>query len=124
MPDTHESLHEFIRAHRPAEGQGYSPAVRSRVVRYVRSRRAAGLTWTALSQEVGLSTTTLSNWCRDAHDTPLPQEPAFLPVHISTAPTPPPPAPAPVQLSLTSPNGWRVDGLDLASLAQLLPVLS
>jgi len=122
MSDSAKSIHKFVRTHRPTEGQGYSSAVRARVVRYVRPRRASGQTWTALSLEVGLSTTTLIQWCRDEQDEPQAEAPTFLPVHI--APTPPPPAPAPVRLSLTSPNGWRVDGLDLASLAQLLPVLS
>ena len=123
MSDSAKSIHQFVRDHRPPGGQSYSSAVRSRVVRYVRPRRASGQTWTALALEVGLSTTTLIQWCREDQDESQAEEPTFLPVHITTAPTPPP-APAAVRLSLTSPNGWRVDGLDLASLAQLLPVLS
>lgn len=118
MPDTSETIQRFVRAHRPPEGQGYAPAVRTRVVRYVRRRRADGLTWAALAPEVGLSTTTLSNWLRDSqHD----DEPAFLPVQLAP---PPPPQPVPVPLSLTSPNGWRIDGLDIHDIAQLIAVLS
>ncbi len=99
MPDTRQSIHEFIRAHRPAEGQGYSPAVRARVVRYVRPRRAAGLTWTALALEVGLSTT-LRNWGRDTHNATQPPLPAFLPVHITPTPSPP----LPVGMAVCSPR--------------------
>ena len=114
MPDTSKTIQRFVRDHRPPDGQGYAPAVRARVVRYVRRRRADGLTWAALVPEVGLSTTTLSNWLRDSNDD---DTPAFLLVHLA----PPPPVVAP--LSLTSPNGWCIDGLDLHDIAQLIPVL-
>lgn len=124
MPETSATIQELVRAQSPLQGQGYPPAVRARVVRYVRRRRAAGLTWTALALEVGLSTTTLSNWSRDSLSDPEPSESAFLPVRITPTPPATPPAPASATLSLTSPTGWRIDGLDLPSLTQLLPALS
>ena len=115
MPDTARELRALLDEHRAyATHAGYPQSVRSRVGAYVRQRRQAGVLWVTLSDELGVSTTALSNWMKIA-------PPTFLPVP-HTPPTPPP-APRPA-LTLTSPNGWRVDGLTLEQIAALMGAMA
>jgi hypothetical protein len=82
-------------------------------VDYGRRRRSEGATVKAICQELGLRHWTLHKWLRSAQE-------RFLPVKVKKAPVPTrsiPGAGAPV---LTTPGGYRVDGLHVDELLFLL----
>jgi hypothetical protein len=90
MPETESALRALIDRHRGDIGHGgYPPEVRVRVSAYVRPYRQQGIPWSVLSEALGVSGTTLSNWLKQS-DTDVP---AFLPVPIASPPPQrPPPA--------------------------------
>jgi len=121
------TLRHDLAAHAAAHpGAGYPPHLRDRAVRSVLALRAAGATWLRVSAEVGLSTTTLRQWSARPN-----ANASFLPVVVSPegqgdasetslAVSATRANPAPQTFSLWSPRGFRVDGLELAHLTQLL----
>ena len=113
MADTAQDLWSLIERHRNKvqKNGGYPAEVRQRVGAYARQRRQAGARWSELAAELGISSTTMSNWMRA-----LPPEPTFLPVHINT----PTPSTSPQPLTVTSPGGWRIDGLSFGQLSELM----
>ncbi len=115
MADTVQDLRSLIERHRNKvqKNAGYPEPVRQRVGAYARRRRQAGARWSELAAELGISSTTMSNWMRA-----LPPEPTFLPVPVST-PTPPPQQ----FVTVTSPGGWRIDGLSFSQLAEMMAVM-
>jgi hypothetical protein len=86
-------------------------AVRHEVLTYARARRAAGASWAAIARAVGVSVGSLRNWAR----TPPPPR-TLVPVAVA------PLAAAPA-LVVVSPTGYRVEGLDLATVTTLLRAL-
>jgi transposase-like protein len=100
----------------------YTAAERTKYARRARQLiESSGLTMPAIARELGLCESTLYNWLRRE------SEGGFLPVSIvpeahaviDVACTPP--ACLPV---LVAPGGYRVEGLDVASIALLLRQLS
>lgn len=114
MADTAQDLRSLIERHRDKvqKNAGYPEPVRQRVGAYARRRRQAGARWSELTAELGISSTTMSNWMRA-----LPPEPTFLPVPVSTPPAPP------QFLTVTSPAGWRIDGLSFSQLTEMMAVM-
>jgi hypothetical protein len=116
-----DDIRALIRAHRPTDPSvGYPDAVRRTVASYARECRAQGQQWTTISAVVGVSATTIQNWCK--------QKPEFLPVTL-LEPEPESPilavsTPAPAQgLVLHTPQGFRLEGLDLQQALVLLKAL-
>jgi transposase-like protein len=93
-------------------GRRYPPAVRQLAVEYFRRRRAAGATLASISRELGVKRHTLVGWT--AAPEVAAEAPRFVPVHVV--------ADAPVELGIVvhGPGGLRVEGLDLAGVAELL----
>lgn len=116
MPDIRSDLreaHALIAANRPAAARdGFPAEVRLRVTAVVAAALKGGLNLAAIATSLTISAPTLRKWLARAPSTEL----TFRPVAVD----PPPSAPAPTSLTLTSPTGWRVEGLDLDSLAVLL----
>jgi hypothetical protein len=73
------------------------------VVGLARAGRGAGVSLKRLATELGLPPYTLVRWLRRAPRRSLRR------VTVPAAPLPPPPA-----LVLVTPEGWRVEGLDVA----------
>ena len=94
--------------------QAYPADIRQRVVAYTQTRRARGESWRRIGRSVGLRAETVRRWCAEA--TPGPTT-ALVPVEVSDAARASTPAPGPV---LVSPGGWRVEGLSLAEVAELV----
>jgi hypothetical protein len=93
---------------------GYPPKLRAQVGAYARAKRAEGLTWRAIAEEVGLSRTAVATWAKEA----APQGASRLvPVVLVEEPQEGTP------LSLVSPHGFRLEGLSLQQAAQLLGLL-
>ena len=87
--------------------------IRARVVAYARQERAAGQSWARIARTVGLSAGALKNWSR----TP-PAARTLVPVEVAATATMPP-----MPLVVVSPDGYRVEGLDLATASALLRAL-
>ncbi|MFT4978171.1 MAG: hypothetical protein ACI8S6_004079 [Myxococcota bacterium] len=115
MPETESALRALLARHRGDTGNGgYPPEVRARVSAYVRPYRQQGIPWSVLSEALGVSGTTLSNWLKQS-DTDVP---AFLPVPIAS---PPPRRPPPARtFTLSAPNGWRFHGLTIDDITVLM----
>lgn len=110
--ETLESMRALLKANRPRSWNlGYPPAVRARVRTYIAARRAAGGTPTAIATELGLSRQSVMGWTVGAASAPV-----FVPVEVVLEPH----SAAPPALVLVSPRGYRVEGLDAASIGALL----
>ena len=96
------------RAGRRGAGLRYPAAVRAQGAAYLAARRAAGATVSAVTRELGIRRHTLQGWAR-----PRAQEaPRFVPVSVVEEPA--------GRIVVHGPGGVRVEGLDVASLAELL----
>jgi hypothetical protein len=124
--DTATDVRALLRANRPkAWAQGYPAAVRDRVCTYVAERRAVGATVGMVAAELGLSRHSVLAWTEArqtrGHLRPVevvadPEPPTGVAPQASVARAPPLPV-------LISPNGYRVEGLDVGALAALLAVV-
>lgn len=95
----------------------YPDALRDQTLAWVRARTREGCSQGAIARALGLPQTTLSRWTSGSNpETPEPtlpaSEPAFRPVQCIGVSNP--------GLTLHTPNGYRVEGLDLPALAELL----
>ncbi len=129
MPASTPALRHLIASHRPRRARdGYPDHVRHEVVRHVSRLRRAGRPLTALSRDLGLPAPTLRRWLVGDED-----RDGFVPVVLSdsehpceqTGPTvlDAEPMDSGRHLSLVTPGGYRVLGLDIDALRQLLTVL-
>jgi hypothetical protein len=82
----------------------YPPDLVAQVRAHVEACRAAGVTMAQISADLGVSLDTLYRWRRDA--------PGFRQVEVV--------AEAASSFTVHGPRGLRIEGLDLASLADLL----
>jgi len=80
-------------------------------VEYFRRRRAAGTSLAAISRELGVKRHTLVGWTAAPE---VPAAPRFVPVSVVAD------APAASKVVVHGPGGVRVEGLDLAGVAELL----
>ena len=93
-----ESIRRALRARRK---QRYSPELKTQIIAYVAARRAAGDSQSTVSAALGVKWSTLRRWLSRTSST------ALVPVQVRevaawTSPT----------LSLVTPSGYRLDGLD------------
>jgi hypothetical protein len=95
------------RAGRRGPGRRYPADVRRRGAAYLRARQAAGAPLSAVVRELGVRRETLVSWAA-----PLEPTPRFVPVAVIDAPAGP--------IVVHGPGGVRIEGLDLATLADLL----
>jgi hypothetical protein len=90
----------------------YPARVREAVVALARTRLGQGQSLARVARGVGLSFPTLTTWLAG------PAEPALRPVTLAPAPQPVATPPGPVVL--VTPEGFRVEGLDGATLVAVL----
>jgi hypothetical protein len=115
MTTADELRHLVLSTARSGPGRGLDPSLRSRLLSYVASRRAAGASWASLGAELGLAGRTLARW---STATPSDAVVPFRPVHVQ------PPAPTLSPFVLRGPHGVVVEGLSLDDLSDLLRRLS
>lgn len=110
-----ESASEFRRAvaarNRDAGGRRrFGADLRSRAVALAEAARREGRTWESIASELEVSSTLLQKWCRDRSESP------FVRVEVDEA--------AAVAVGgavrVSTPGGYVVEGLDVASAAELL----
>lgn len=118
------SIRALLMARRPKSWSlGYPPDVRQRTAAYVTARRAAGVRPDAIATELGISRHSVLAWSRAAEEA---RRLDLVPVVMTAGPPPLPgaasaPAPSVVPSPvLVSPRGFRVEGLDVATLGALL----
>ena len=94
----------------------YPAELKALAVDHARQAQATGRNLAAVAKELGLSDQTLRTWIEAEHGGGL------RPVVIQPDPEEPPPITAGVPV-LVTPEGFRVEGLDLAQLTSLLRTL-
>ena len=99
-------------------GSNYPASLKQRVITYAHEARAHGQTWEAISQSLGLSSVTLWRWNRREAE---PSSGSFRPVAITDSSAKPSPD---ATLVLITPNGFRLEGLELKAAEQLLRSLA
>jgi len=121
---------KLISRTRPTSNQaGYRASVRSEIVALAQHLLAQGATANSVASEIGLAGSTVRSWLKSA----AVAGPAFVPVVVAepdpgftAAPSPPraPPTPGPTGLTLISPRGFRLEGLDIDDAVTALLRLS
>jgi transposase-like protein len=92
-------------------GRPYPAHLRAAVLAHAEQRRRAGVSLEAFAAEIGLATTTLRKWMRNALAA---AHPAFCEVEIVPAPAPP------SALVVHGPAGLRIEGATIADVAELV----
>lgn len=87
----------------------YTPQMRAQAVSYAQRRLAAGVGLALIARELGVGAPTLKTWL-GAEEVPA----TFRTVQVENAPLTRP------ALVLHGPAGLRIEGLDIAALAELL----
>lgn len=102
---------------RPRPGEPLcSDEEKAQIVAEIRRRHEReGISVQGLAEEFGISATSYSNWSKQFPPAPMMRPVEILPVL--------PPA-CPVSRVLISPQGYRVEGLAVAEIAQLLRLLA
>lgn len=103
---------EVRRAGPRGAGRRYPPAARRLAVEYFRRRRAAGTSVEAISRELGVKRHTLVGWTAAARE--VATTPLFVPVNVVADAT------TKSRIVVHGSAGVRVEGLDLAGVAELL----
>jgi hypothetical protein len=89
----------------------YTSALRRRALAFAEQRRRSGVPVAAIARELGLRPRLLRLWLKGPHATPRLRR-----VTMERS-TPPPASTVP---TLVTPQGFRIEGLDIAGLAALL----
>ena len=93
-------------------GVRYPEDLQQEAVSYAKARRQRGDSLLAISRDLGVPYVTLSRWFQRAHD------PEFRRVEI--VPSGPSAMGSAAGVTITTPSGIRIEGLDLESLIALL----
>jgi len=96
------------RAGRRGPGRRYPPDLRRRGAEYLRARQAAGAPLSAVVRELGVRRETLAGWAAPAE---AETSPRFVPVSVIEEPS---------RIVVRGPGGVRIEGLDVAGVADLL----
>lgn len=110
-----KELLAVLAAHPRGRDGGYGPEVRAAAASYGLACREAGQTWETLARGLPVSSTAIRRWMREAS----PAAPRGALVEVVSDSEAPPPA-APPMLSLVSPGGYRLEGLDVETALLLL----
>ena len=105
-------VQEIIRGAEPGRCR-YPQDLREAVVVYARRRRSEGVKVKGVCRELGLHYKTLRKWLRSEQE-------RFLPVKVKEEIDPPKSVPMTGTPVLTTPRGYRVDGLHVEELLILL----
>lgn len=96
-------------------GDPFPDDLRRALARWAAQERTAGRTWSQISDQVGVSSTSVRNWIED-----LSRSGGFHQLEVVDGSAESAPA---VELQLTTPNGYVVTGSSVEQLLSLLLVL-
>ena len=124
MADTEQSLRAALELARPhRRPHGFPVALRMRVAKWALSQQASGVGKTALAKRLGVATKSLGDWLELLTPARVRDDkPRFLPVVIAPE-MPRSPSRQAEEIVVHSPCGYRVAGLKLDELLQVLQVL-
>ncbi len=105
---------EALRRGRAPRGVRYAVELRAEVVGLAREAHGAGMGAGALAKQLGLPPGTITRWGR-----PIPRR-RLRRITIAPAPVASVPPSSPLGPVLVTPQGWRVEGLDVATLLRVL----
>jgi len=103
---------EALSRGRAPRGVRYPVEIRAEVVGLAREAHGAGIGASVLAKQLGLPLATITRWGRHG--------PRQRVRRIMIAPTRPAVVAAPSAPVLVTPQGWRVEGLDVATLLRVL----
>jgi transposase-like protein len=99
---------------RSGRGIRYTKELRKEAIAYARSRQEKGYRLSKIADDLGLKSVTLARWLKQSQGSTL------RPVEILTTPHTDETAVATKGVTLTLPNGMRIEGLAVDSLVSLL----
>lgn len=122
MTTTERQYRKLLEQHTAPRGRGrrYPATLRAAALAQLRARQAEGAKLAAVARELGLRTATLTKWAK-ASASPTGSKAAFRPVRLVARPAGADPE---RRFTVLGPAGLRIEGLDLASLAELLRSLA
>lgn len=96
-------LRRELSEHEGGVGRRYPAALKQQATEYASERHAAGARFITIAQELGIPTSTLVRWCDGT--TTQPSATALVPVEVIS--------PSSSSITLVSPSGFRLEGLEL-----------
>jgi transposase len=114
-----QDLRRSLKARERGQGLHLAPAVRAEAEAWAERRRAAGATFSAIADELGVSPESVRRWA--AKSMPPAPTTALVPVEIVAGK--PELAQERRTLTVVAPGGYRVEGLTVDEAAALLRVL-
>ncbi len=121
MSQTLESIQALVANNKPTDrSTGYPIALRRKVGRWLHEQNQAGQKWAQLAPKIGLSSTTVRNWAQPFSKKETTTS-SFLPVLLQDDEENP--AVEAPSIVFTSPNGFRVEGLQLQQIITLCQAL-
>jgi hypothetical protein len=105
MQDDIKKLSAMLAVRKRGTGTRYPQHVRDQIAEAAKGLRARGTSWQKISEVLGVPLETIGRYVAAA-------APSFVPVVVEDAPSS-----API---LVAPSGYRVEGLSLPDLAELL----
>lgn len=112
-----DAVRSAIAERHGGRGKRYAPALRQQIVETTRLLRDGGWKWQAISEALGLSEKALRGLMGRWEERE--QAADVRPVHVVSPARPR----ATSKLTLTSPTGWRIEGLTVDTAAALLAKL-
>jgi len=112
MEDVREELKQTLSTLTPrGRGKPYPKGLLEKLLSYTVARRRQGATLLTIGTELGMSWRTLARWTGERKS-----KPQFERVAVVAPPSVPPPK----GLVVHGPRGLRIEGLDLAAVAELV----
>jgi hypothetical protein len=100
-------------------GRRYPTALKDRIIAYARSRRDEGASWVAIVDEIGgPPCQTLLRWCSVEDGANNDAARALVPVGLVA------PSSRDAIITIVSPSGWRLEGVELADAVAILRTLA
>lgn len=98
-----EGLVRALKGIERGRGKRYPAELRAGVLSFSLTERSRGRSWSEIADDLGLGVPTLMRWCSGQR---------ALPVVVKHAET--------STLSVVTPSGWRIEGVTLSQVAELL----
>lgn len=103
-----ETMTELAEAVSSRPKRRYEVSLKQRIMHFVAQERLSGRSWSSLSTGLGVAEQTLKKWSREQ------DPPRCRLLHVRTV------SASTGLVSVVSPSGWKIEGLDLSQALQLV----
>lgn len=110
-------LRRELARHERGRGKRYDAGLKARVIAFANARRADGETFDTVAASLGLAQTTIQRWCGGVRVEDEEACSALLPVVVLES------ARTTNTVTLVSPSGFRLEGLELTDAVSMLRAL-